>query len=72
MSGKTNALAFGDSAKFITDSVGVRGTVVLAIFEDGKIGITTDGVNSVDAQNMLATGIYMNMAEVVRREEARN
>lgn len=60
-------LAFGDSAKFLTDKLELRGTIVLGVFEDGRIGITTDGVNGREAQDALATGIYINMADVVRR-----
>ena len=63
-------LAFGDTAKFLTDELGVSGTIVIALFEDGRFGITTDGLNGNDVQNALATGIYMNMAEIIRKETA--
>lgn len=60
-------LAFGDTAKFITDTLGVKGTVVLVAFENGNVGITSDALNGQEVQNILAGGIYLNQAEIVRR-----
>ena len=64
---ETKPLAFGDAAKFLTDTLGVKGTVVLVAFENGNVGITSDALTGQDVQNILAGGIYLNQAEIVRR-----
>lgn len=65
-------LGFGDTAKFVTDEIGLKGTIVLGVFEDGRIGITTDGLTGMDVQSVLATGIYINQADIIKRHEAAN
>ena len=73
MTEKTSkALAFGDTAKFVTDSIGLKGCIVIGVFEDGRYGITTDGINGLEAQDMLAAGIYLNRAHIVAQEEKRH
>lgn len=62
-------LAFDDTAKFITNEIGAKGTVVLIIFEDGRVGITTDGLNHIEVQSVMATGIYLNMDAVIKKSE---
>lgn len=60
-------LAFGESAGFLSDSLGLKGAVVMAFYDDGRCGINTAGLNGVEVQNALCVGIYLNAADAVKR-----
>lgn len=38
-----------------------KAAIVLVLDEDGKIGMTTHGLNHAEAVNMLATGIHLTL-----------
>ncbi len=61
---KRKALQFADTAKFITDELGLKGCVVVAMFEDGRVGISPDGLTGQQVQDALAAGIYINQRDI--------
>ena len=71
MTDKVNkSLSFGDTPKFITDELGLKGCVVCAMFEDGRIGIANDGLTGQQVQDLLAGGIYINQRNITEATKA--